>query len=536
MKKWKAAAYLRLSRDDGQYGESMSITNQKSIIRDWVVDKSDIDLVDFYIDDGFTGTNFNRPAFNELMFDLKIDRINCVIVKDLSRLGRNSSKVSQLIDEYFPKNKVRFIAINDNLDTLGLIDDNDVTGFKLVCNEFYVKDISKKVKSALRASAKKGNFIGSSAPFGYKKSKEDYHKLVIDEGSAGTVRKIFEDYAKGKSGREIANDLNSNKILSPYNYKRQQAGLELDDTKYWTSATVLQILHNEVYFGNLVQHKRENLSYKLNQRRVTDEEERIVCKDTHAAIIDCKLQETIKERFNKNYSTNSRKRNNGSQVPVLFSGLLKCFDCGSKMPATIKNEKRCYRCYRYNTSGRSACTSHFIYEEELEKFVLQDIKKLIYNYKIDQENFINNLLNTLNNNKTNISENMKLKRISISKEIETIKCDMIELYNDKKNNVLSSNMFSILSKQYDEQLQELLKELDSCDKIINELNVNENCVYGWIKNLLTIEKLEHPTFEYYHSIIDHILIKNVGEENRILIKYKVGFIADIRIVRKLKIA
>lgn len=536
MKKWKAAAYLRLSRDDGQYGESMSITNQKSIIRDWVADKLEIELVDFYVDDGFTGTNFNRPAFNELMFDIKIDRVNCVIVKDLSRLGRNSSKVSQLIDEYFPKNKIRFIAINDNLDTLGLIDENDVTGFKLVCNEFYVKDISKKVKSALRASAKKGNYVGALAPYGYKKSDDDYHKLEIDKDSAETVRKIFKDYSIGKSGREIANDLNSKKILCPFNYKRQQSGLELDNTKFWTSTTVLQILHNEVYYGNLVQHKREKLSYKLDQRRLTSKEEQIICYGTHDPIIDADIQATVKERFEKRYRNNSRKRNNGNKVPVLFSGLLKCFDCGSKMPATIKNEKRCYRCYRYNNSGSNACKSHFIYEEDLEKYVLQDIKKLIYNYKIDQKNFINNLLVVINNNNISITNNIKSKRISINKDIETIKSTMVELYDDKKNNVISSNMFSLLSQKYDEQLQVLLKESDSYDNIIKEYEVNETRVFNWINNLLKIESLEHQTFEYYHSIIDHILIKNVGEENRIIIKYKVGFIADIRIVRELKIA
>ena len=180
-KQWRAAAYLRLSRDDENFcSESVSITNQKALIMDYLEGHPEITLVDIYADDGFSGVNFDRPAFSDMMFDINLGRIDCVIVKDLSRLGRNTTKVGQLKDEFFPSKGIRFIAINDNVDTKGGIDENDVADFKLLFNEYYVKDISKKIRSSLRASAKQGLFIGSYAPYGYKKSSEDKHKLVID--------------------------------------------------------------------------------------------------------------------------------------------------------------------------------------------------------------------------------------------------------------------------------------------------------------------------------------------------------------------
>lgn len=533
---WKAAAYLRLSHDDGQYSESMSITNQKSLILEWASKQTDIDIVDIYIDDGFSGTNFDRPAYRNMMFDIKIGRIDCVIVKDLSRLGRNLTKVGELIDEFFPENRVRFVDINDNMDTLGLIDENDITGFKLVCNEFYVKDTSKKVRSALRASAKRGNYVGALAPYGYKKSKEDYHKLVIDTEAAVIVKTIFLAYSEGHSGREIADSLNSKMIPCPYNYRNRLLGKEFDNSKHWTSTTVLEILHNEVYFGNPVQHKREKLSYKLKQRRITSKEEQIVSYGTHEAIVDENLEQLVKERFSKRYAPNNRKRNNGNKVPVLFSGMLRCYDCGSKMPATIKNEKRCYRCYKYNNSGKSACTSHFIYEKDLLDYVLFDIKRIIFEYGNDREEFINYLIEHINDNNSIIVSDAKNYREISKTKIKEIEDNMIALYNDKKNGCISQSMFSLLSKKYDDELTILLQECNNYDNIIKNYEVNEAVVLQWIRKLLELNGKTNPTAEQLHSIIDEIYIKSTGSDNRIVIRYKIGFLDIEKICNQLKIA
>lgn len=524
MKRWKAAMYLRLSRDDGTNLESLSITNQKALLEDWLKDKTDIDVVDCYVDDGYTGTNFDRPGFNDLMFDIKIERIDCVIVKDLSRLGRNSSKTSHLIDDFFPRNGIRFISVNDGMDTLGLVDDNDVTGFKLVCNEFYVKDISKKTKSALRASARKGNYVGALAPYGYKKSDTDYHKLIIDDTTAVIVKQIFNAYASGESARYIADNLNHNNVITPYNYRRVTLGLDVDDSKYWSSATVLQILHNEVYFGNIVYHKREKISYKLDKRRITSEDEHIICNGTHERIVDKDTELLIKNKFASNYSKNKRKNNNGNCVPVLFSGLLRCYDCGSKMPATIKNNKRCYRCYNYNASGSSACSSHLIYESTIEEYIQNDIREILNKYNSNTSQFINSLKNKICSNNCIIINQVTKKRSMALKEIDHIRALMVDLYNDK--NKMPTSMFSICAKQYDDNLQRLLKDVDNYDNILMQYEYDNNFIRVWLEKLNSIDSLINPSCEYYHSIIDKIYIKAVGKKQRIIIKYKVGFITN----------
>lgn len=398
-KQWKAGAYLRLSRDDeGFSSESSSIKNQKAIIYNYLGEMPDIDLVDVYIDDGYTGTNFDRPGFSEMMFDINVGRINCIIVKDLSRLGRNTNKVGTLKDEVFPSKSVRFIAINDNVDTKGGIDDNDVTDFKLVFNEFYVKDISKKIRSSLRASAKEGLFIGSYAPFGYKKSPEDKHQLIIDDEAADVVRKIFDDFVNGLSGRKIADDLNANHVLSPLAYRYKKLGKEYKNYS-WTSNTVIQILKNEVYLGNMVQHKRENVSYKLKQRKFVDKSEQILVKGTHEAIITDFQKELVDNILNERKERRLRKRNNGQIVPVLFSGMLVCSDCGGAMAATMKHNKRCYRCTLYSNGGKNACSSHYIREDELIFGVLSEINHLIKNYECHNELFKNNIMDLVFQNK-----------------------------------------------------------------------------------------------------------------------------------------
>lgn len=523
-KQWKVAAYLRLSNDDGQYSESMSIVNQKSLISEWLKDKPDLCFIDFYSDDGYTGTNFDRPAFKDLMFDLKIGRVDCVVVKDLSRLGRNSTKVGELLDEFFPINKIRFIAINDNLDTLGLFDDNDVTGFKLICNEFYVRDTSKKVKSALRASAKQGNYVGALAPYGYKKSDKNYHRLVVDEESAKIVKRIFLEYAGGKSGRQIAEQLNKENVLSPSNYRNSVIGNDGKPHIYWCSESILQILHNEVYFGNLVQHKREKLSYKLKTRRVTSEEERIISYNTHEAIIDKELELAVKARFDNKERTKERKRKNGELVPVLFSGLLRCADCGSKMAGTIKNNKRCYRCQKYNTSGKSACSSHFIYEEDLLKLVMFDIRTIVYRYKREGESFVNFLVENLTENISNESERVKLTLKSNNEKIIDIESKMDLLYNDKKSGTISTRMFSILSKKYDDELNLLMRESEKCETVIQKINSDSQIVFKWINSVIDLSNESNPEFTHFNSIIDKIYVEEVGKSNRIRIRYKVGYI------------
>lgn len=526
MRMWKAAAYVRLSRDDDNFSfESMSITSQKEIINDWLEDQPDIELVDTYADDGYTGTNFERPGFEDMMFDINCGRINCVIVKDLSRLGRNTIKVGQLKDEFFPTHGVRFVAINDNVDTKGGIDDNDVTDFKLLFNEFYCKDISKKTKSALRTRAKRGEYIGAYAPYGYKKSEEDYHKLVIDFEVAHVVRRIFNEFADGKSGREIADTLNSENVLSPMNYRLKNSGKEIK--KYcWNTNSIIQILNNEVYCGNLVQHKRENISYKLKQRRVTSKEEHIIVKNTHEPIIDNLLKSVVEKRLNEQSYSKRKPKTNGEYMPILFSGLLYCSDCGSKLAATTKNGKRCYRCIRYNLSGKNACTSHLVYEENLLKTVKHKINNLISTYTNSKEQFINNILQTISINKQNEVKSAKQNKSKIEMQIKDIENTILQIYEDKQKGIIETKTFSVLSKKYNDNLEALLQKREEYDNIMKENKVNKSFILKWLDALTELKDCKTPTVKQLSMIIDSIIVNPVGTQDRIKIMYKVGFSSD----------
>ncbi len=524
-KVWKAGAYLRLSHDDDDYDEeSMSIINQKSLINDWLDGYPDINVVDVYIDDGYTGTNFERPGYIDMMFDINLGRINCVIVKDLSRLGRNTSKISKLKDEVFPSKGVRFVAINDNIDTRGGIDENDMSDFKMVFNEYYVKDISKKVKSALRTSAKRGNYVGALAPYGYKKSIDDYHKLVIDNQVAPIVKRIFYEYSIGNSGREIAENLNKDGIATPYNYRLISKDKNIDNSKCWTSNTVLQIIRNEVYYGDLVQHTREKISYKLTKRRVTLPDERIVVENAHEAIIDELTEYKVKKRLENSENSKRKKRKNGEILPVMFSGLLICDDCGSKLAATIKHDKRCYRCSKYNTAGSSACSSHLIYEEDLMSLIMTDLKRLLWEYNKSPQKFKETIFEVASTERITEINKAKFDIVDYKNKINEIQKTMSILYKDKTNGVISHEMFSVIAKKYDDELKELFTLTNNCDNIIKKSGLSDTLVEKWIIALKSIEECKSINKKQIESLIDCIIINGVSSKERIRIKYNVGFL------------
>ena len=526
MKKWKAGFYSRLSKDDDNFGsESMSIRNQIDFMTDWAEEHDDVEVVDIYTDDGFTGTNFDRPGYQSMMLDINLGIINCVIVKDLSRLGRNTSKVGELKDEIFPSKNVRFIAINDNVDTMGGVDNNDLSDFKLVFNEYYVKDISKKTKTAYRSRARRGDYVGPLAPYGYVKSDNDYHKLVIDEEAASVVKRIFIDYSNGKSGRQIADELNREGILSPMNYRLQKECKPLKSC-CWSSNSVLQIINNEVYYGDMVQHKREKVSYKLSTRRVVAPEERIVVRNTHPAIIGEDIRSLIRKRKEDAKQTRNRKRKDGTKLEIKFSGLLICSDCGNKLAATTKNNRRCYRCVRYNNSGDTACSSHLIYEDVLLNYVKQEIWQLVKQFETEKEGFVNRMLINMNYERQSEVVNAKLSLIDTNRRINEIEASMVDLFEQKQSKIISSKMFAIISNKYDAELETLLQSQREYDMIINRNNADKAYVIDWLNALREIKVSNVYDRKSLSRIIEAIYISEVGAQNRFQIKYKIGFIND----------
>lgn len=371
---FKVGIYTRLSRDDNNGNlESMSIANQRQILTQYVEERK-WKLVEEYTDD--SGTNFERPAFRQMVEDTKTGKINCIVTKDLSRLGRNYSMTGYYTDEFFPLNDVRFIAINDGVDTMG--DNNDFAAFHNVINEFYPREISKKVRQVKRNHAEKGMFIGSYAPYGYMKAPDNIYQLVVDLETAPIIRRIYEELAMGENAWRIAIRLNEEGVLSPrayQYYKKGRTNPKKSDKNVWGSTSICNMVKNQVYIGNMVQGQRQVISFKSKKRRLTDPETWVIVENTHEPIVSRELFDQVQKRHTKmRYYTPKIDR----EISV-FAGLVRCMDCGMAMCASLRGggkiRKMTYRCSKYTNSGKEACASHTIREEVLEKIILDDLSK-----------------------------------------------------------------------------------------------------------------------------------------------------------------
>ena len=367
---WNAGLYIRLSREDGDKLESESVGTQKALLERFITEHPTINLFDYYIDDGWSGTDFERPAFQRMMADITTKKINCVIVKDLSRFGRNYVEAGKYLETVFPLFKIRFISVNDMIDAENPASINNIiVPFKNIINDEYCRDISMKVRSALDIRRRQGKFIGSFAAYGYKKDENDNNKLIIDEPSAEIVRKIFAEFIDGNSIIGITRELNEQKIPNPSTYKKLHNGNGL-----WNDSTVRRILTNELYIGNLVQKKNEVISYKIHIAKPVERKNRIVVENTHEPIISkCdfyKVQSLLKR--------DTRISPNKGKLSVL-SGFIKCADCGRAMQKrTVKQGTKIYEYYVCSTYKKNhLCTKHAVRAEILEEAVLTFLNKYI---------------------------------------------------------------------------------------------------------------------------------------------------------------
>lgn len=385
---YNAGAYLRLSRDDERDGESLSIENQRSIVADFIA-KNGWSLIDTYVDDGLTGTNFDRPNFQRMIDDVRNGRINCVVVKDLSRFGRNYIQIGQYTDYLFPTMGCRFIAINDDIDTLEK--ENELMPFKNLVNEWYSRDQSKKVKSAKVARAKSGFFMGAYAPYGYIKNEDKKPPLLIDEYAAPIVHRIFEMRASGMGYRTIATRLNDESIIPPREYYYNSIGKPNPKRglKAWSDVVVREILRNEAYIGNIVQMRKGTISYKNKTQVNRPEEEWIRAVGTHEPIISMELWETACKLGNRGTIGKSNKDGEIS----LFSGLLRCGDCGRSMKFVRdsntrkdghKNNHHAYICCGYSQGGKAVCSTHRTLESIFSDLILGDIREKARLIAIDE--------------------------------------------------------------------------------------------------------------------------------------------------------
>lgn len=363
-RRWLFGIYGRRSFDDGENSESYTIKNQKALIESFLENMQNVEIVDYYIDDGYTGTDFDRPAYKRMLNDIKRKKINGVIVKDLSRLGRNYIEVGKFIDEIIPEYGLRFISINDNVDSYknpNLMDTLEIP-FKNLMNESYSKDSSKKMRSSLKASKKSGNFIGKIAPFGYLKDQNNKHKLIIDKDAANVVKRIFDLALKGKSKQEIIEKLTNNNILTPSVYLKERYDIEVSRISHkWNTKMLDTILQNKTYIGSLIQGKRTRISNKTHNMVRVAEDEWLISKERHNAIIKEEIFNQVQDIL---YNRNVRVNKKGKFYK--YTGFLKCPECGSNLYriSTKRNGIKTvfYYCSTYVKTKK--CNKHYILEKE----------------------------------------------------------------------------------------------------------------------------------------------------------------------------
>ena len=426
--------------------ESESVSSQRALLEDFLKAHPDIDAHDFYIDDGWSGTDFARPAFEQMFSDIKANKINCVIVKDLSRFGRNYVEAGKYLETVFPLLKVRFIAVNDGIDSQNPTTLNSVlVPFKNILNDEYCRDISLKVRSALDIRRRQGKFIGSFAAYGYQKDEKDHNKLIIDEEAAFYVRRIFTQFLSGYSILSIARKLNEEGVPNPSVYKAQK-GLNCPRKGgLWADSTVRRILTNELYIGNLVQKKQEVLSYKIHLAKAVEEKHRIVVEGTHEPIIAREDFEKVRALLKRDTRTSPYQ----GKLSVL-AGFLKCADCGRAMQKrTVKQPYKTYDyycCSTYRKMHSGACSKHAIRSEAVEEGVLAALNEYI-RLAVDFEALRKKVGET--KKREGAQKRFEEELGQCERETQKAQSLLVELYPDYKSGVLSREQYFALKEKYE---------------------------------------------------------------------------------------
>ena len=521
-KPWKAALYIRLSREDGDKVESNSITSQREILKEYLKLHPDIELHDFYIDDGWSGTNFDRPGFIRVMEDIYSGDVNCVIVKDLSRFGRNYTDAGNYLDNIFVRLQIRFIALNNGIDTatnnMNAATRCITVGVQNVINESLAATTSVNVRGTLNVNREQGKFIGSFASYGYMKDPNDHHKLIIDPETAPVVRMIFEKFIDGCSIIGIAKDLNEMGIPNPTAYKKLKgfnykhpAGKKLDGL--WPDSSVRRILRNEMYVGNMVQGKNTTISYKIKQCRAIPKEDWIIVEGTHEAIVDRETFDKAQSLFNQFI----RKAPQKSEVD-LFSGFVRCADCLRAMnKKTNSHPYGTYHYYRCGTSRKmkkSSCTNHTIRIDKMELAVLASIQGMI-----DSAVEMDKLIKRINSSPVKKKESSHICSAidTHTAELEKLKGMIIDLYPDWKSGIISKEEYFTLKEQLTEKTTSLEKALENLKRTNEEFKNGITEDNDFISHFKKYGKIDTLTRAMVVELIDKIYVHEGG---RITISFK----------------
>lgn len=524
-KVWSTALYVRLSREDGDKSESESIIAQRELLLDFIEKNSDLALYDIYVDDGYTGTNFERPSFRRMIADITDKAIDCVAVKDLSRFGRNYIETGKYIETFFPLMGVRFISVNDNVDSVknpGSTNDIMIP-FKNIINDEYCRDISKKVRSSLDIRRANGKFIGSFACYGYIKDPDDHNKLLVDPEAAETIRLIYRLFLYGKGMIAIAKTLNRMGIPNPSTYKRSK-GLNYKHPAYrendglWCDATVRRILKNEMLTGVMVQGVNRTISYKVQVSKPVDRADWVKVPDTHEAIIDRATFDAVQGLLKRDTRTPPQKEEVG-----LFAGFLKCADCGKAMnKKLISQPNRDYHyfvCSTFKKSDRNACTKHTIRSDKLEQAVLATLQSQIaIAVSMDE------VITAINENGKRRKATEQLETLLQAKRRERGRCAgmMNDLYPDWKAGMLSQEQYLALRERYENELRKIDAALVDIEERLSKVSDGVDESNEFVRSFKKYNNIQHLTREVLIELVENIYVHEGGEIT-IALKYRDAF-------------
>ena len=498
------ALYARLSKDDDLVGDSNSIVHQKEILAKYAKEHG-FTNIEFYVDDGFSGTNFNRPDFQRMMADAEEGKISTVIVKDMSRFGRDYIMVGYYTEIYFSNLDIRFIAINDNVDS-NIQTENDLTPFKNVFNEWYARDTSKKIRAVFKAKGNSGKHLTTNPPFGYKKDPNDKEKWIIDEEAAATVRRIFQMFVDGYRISEIGHKLTEEKVETPILYYMNRGIKTNARSEYpeiWDLMSIKYILSQTAYAGHTVNFQTAVKSYKTKKQIRLPKEDWIIYRNTQEPIIDEKTFETVQQM------RKVKRARTKYNEPNMFSGLLYCADCGNHLTIqrVARNRKMDnFSCATYRKKKKGLCSCHRILVSDLETIVKEDLQKVCEYAFLHEKEFTDEYLSGSKKETVKFQSKTKAELKRLSERQEEIGRIIRKLYEDNVNGRITDERFDFLAKSYEDECNDLKTKFQELKNALASSVQDEEKLSKFLKVVKSYTEIEELTPEILNSFIEKIYI------------------------------
>ena len=520
---YNAGIYIRLSQEDKNKkyeSDSESIINQKEILKDYCL-KNGFNLIDEYVDDGYSGTNFDRPGFIRLIEDIKNKKINLVVVKDLSRLGRDHVMTGYYIETYFPENKIRFISIVENYDSMKNQASNESSTFIIACNDYYSKQNSLKIRNVLDSKRRDGKFIGSKPCYGYMRDPKDKGHLIIDPNTAQYVKLIFELRSNDIGISEIATRLTKLRAPTPSSYKNKIISTITKEEYVWSIHSVKKILENRMYTGDMVQHTQTKISYKSKKKIKLDQSLWVIVENTHEPLVDKEIFRII----NKKRDNHNRKVEVKTNRPIrLLEGLIYCKECGNRLGVIYRKNHNYWtiNCNRYARDPiREKCKTHFFPYDNFEEEVLEQLKILLSNLfkELNVKELNAEIINETNLGTKSFDEIKK----SIEKDILKLSSNIQTAYQDRIDGNISLESYKMIVSPYEQKKRILKDKLEEIELEILKRKNGANKIPNYTKKIKELLNIEKPNRDLLFAIIDRI---EADEYRNVTIKFKYKILED----------